>query len=127
MYADPHPNSYRTVWIDGELDGEPAAFSLEPVDRRLSRQARRNPATRWALEALDELAEESTNFPELADLSGIRTVLNELWAEPEANPELIGLLPREDVRLKVIEISINETYDSLVTKTVYEIPLAGAD
>jgi hypothetical protein len=127
MYADPHPNSYRTVWIDGELDGEPTAFSLEPVDRRLSREARRNPETRWALEALDELAEESTNFPELADLNGIRAVLNELWAEPEANPELIGLLPREDVRLKVIEISINETYDSLVTKTVYEIPLAGAD
>lgn len=127
MYADPHPNSYRVVWLVGESeDGEEAAFSLEPFDRRVNHRRIDAPSRRVALRVLHDVAEDGKNFPELINLGLINTQLRLLRATDSDDDELqrvLELLPRNDVRLRVSEISINEQYTALEAKPIYEVAI----
>ena len=127
MYADPHPNSYRVVWLVGESeDGEEAAFSLEPFDRRVNHRRIDAPSRRVALRVLHDVAEDSKNFPELINAELINTQLRLLRATASDDDELqrvLELLPRNDVRLRVSEISINEQYTALEAKPIYEVAI----
>jgi hypothetical protein len=127
MYADPHPNSYRVVWLVGETeDGEEAAFSLDPFDRRVNHRRIDAPSRRVALRVLHDVAEDSKNFPELINLELMNTQLRLLRATDSDDDELqrvLELLPRNDVRLRVSELSINEQYTALEAKPIYEVAI----
>jgi hypothetical protein len=128
MYADPHPNSYRVVWLVGESeDGEQEAFSLDPFDRRVNHRRIDAPSRRVALRVLHDVAEDSKNFPALTNVELISTQLRLLRAtESNDDDELqrvLELLPLDDVRMRVMEISINEPYTALEAKPIYEVAI----
>ena len=127
MYSDPHPNSYRVVWLAGESEsGEPRAFALEPFDDRVRRSRIENRSKRRALRELHEIAEHGKNFPAFIDRNTLAKLLRSLGRGSLDDDELdrvLELLPRRDVRLRVMEIEINPQYSALETKQVYEAPI----
>lgn len=127
MYADPHPNSYRAVWLVGEdAGGNEAAFSLEPFEDRVRYGEIEAVSRRRALGVLHEVAEEGKNFPELMDIDAIAFQLRQLRATPAGDEEverLLRILPETDVRLRVMEVRINESYSALEAKPIYEVAL----
>ena len=129
MYADPHPNSYRVVWLVGkDEDGEDVAFSLDPFDDRVSYQRIDAPSRRVALRVLHDIAEDSKNFPERTNVTLIRAQLRLLRAteaedEDEELQRVLKLLPRDEVRMRVSEISINEQYTALEAKPIHEVAI----
>lgn len=127
MYADPHPNSYRVVWLVGKSeDGEEAAFSLDPFDRRVNHRRIDAPSRRVALRVLHDVAEDSKNFPELTNVDLISAQLRLLRATESEDEELqrvLKLLPLDDVRIRVMEISINEKYTELDAKPIHEVAI----
>ena len=110
MYADPHPNSYRVVWLVGEdEDGEDVAFSLDPFDDRVRYKRIDAPSRRVALRVLHDIAEDSKNFPERTNAGAIRAQLETLRATEDKDEELqrvLKLLPLAEVRMRVTEISV---------------------
>ena len=127
MYSDPHPNSYRVVWLAGESeDGESRAFALEPFDDRVRRSRIQTRSKRKALRELHEIAEHGKNFPAFIDRNALAKLLRSLGRQSSDDEELdraLELLPRRDVRLRVMEIEINPEYSALETKQVYEAPV----
>ena len=129
MYADPHPNSYRVVWLVGEdEDGEDVAFSLDPFDDRVRHKRIDAPSRRVALRVLHDIAEDSKNFPERTNAGAIRAQLETLRAtedkdEDEELQRVLKLLPLGEVRMRVTEISINEQYTALEATPIHEVAI----
>ena len=127
MYADPHPNSYRVVWLIGENeDGEDVAFSLDPFDDRVRHKRIEARSRRVALRVLHDIAEDSKNFPELTNVAAISGQLETLRATEGKDEELqqaLELLPLRDVRMRVVEISINEQYTALEAKPIHDVAI----
>lgn len=129
MYADPHPNSYRVVWLIGEdADGEDVAFSLDPFDDRVRHKRIEARSRRVALRVLHDIAEDSKNFPERTNVAAIRAQLQTLRAtededEDEELQRALKLLPLRTVRMRVTEISINEEYTALEAKPIYDVAI----
>jgi hypothetical protein len=127
MYADPHPNSYRVVWLIGEdEDGEDVAFSLDPFDDRVRHKRIEARSRRVALRVLHDIAEDSKNFPERTNVAAIRAQLQTLRTTEKKDEELqraLTLLPLRDVRMRVTEISINEQYTALEAKPIHEVAI----
>lgn len=127
MYSDPHPNSYRVVWLVGKSQqGADAAFSLDPFDDRVNYRRIDAPSRRVALRVLHNVAEDSKNFPELTDVDLIGSQLRLLRSSNTGDEELervLSLLPARNVRLRVVEISINEQYTMLEAKPIHELAI----
>jgi hypothetical protein len=129
MYADPHPNSYRVVWLVGEdEDGEETAFSLDPFDERVSHKRIDAPSRRVALRVLHDIAEDSKNFPERTNVAAIRAQLQTLRATEDKDRDeelqrVLRLLPLVEVRMRVTEIVINEQYTALEAKPIHEVEI----
>jgi hypothetical protein len=127
MYADPHPNSYRVVWLIGENeDGEDVAFSLDPFDDRVRHKRIEARSRRVALRVLHDIAEDSKNFPELTNVAAISAQLETLRATEGKDEELqhaLKLLPLRDVRMRVTEISINEDYTALEAEPIHDVAI----
>lgn len=127
MYSDPHPNSYRVVWLVGEDDdGEPKVFALDPFDDRVRLERIRERSTRRALKRLHEVAEDGKNFPALIDVESVAAPLRVIGRPAAGDEELervLAILPRRHVRLRVMEIQITADYSALETREIDEVPI----
>lgn len=127
MYADPHPNSHRAVWLSGRgKTGSEQSFSLDPLDDRVILRTVDARRRRRQLVRLHRLASNGKNYPELMELDALSDTLRELLADEGDDPDLrtiVGLLPISDVRLRVVEIQIDPRYQRLVANSIYEAPL----
>lgn len=127
MYSDPHPNSYRVVWLVGEDEnGEAKAFALDPLDDRVRLRRIEQRSKRKALRRLEQVAEDGKNFPSLIDVEAVAAPLRALRhgdSGDEALERVLAILPQRDLRLRVMEIRITEDYSALETREIDEVPI----
>lgn len=127
MYSDPHPNSYRVVWLTGKGEGgKQRAFALDPFDDRVRLSEIDERPKRKALERLHRIAEEGKNFPALIDVKALAARLRRLRKPRSVDREfqqVLTILPERDLRLRVMEIQISADYSALETREIYEAPI----
>lgn len=123
MYSEPHPNSSRSIWIEGYRDSTKTAFRLYPMDSRVNLKKIKSNDVRKLIQQMSAVAKKAKNFPSNTNFEVIQRNLNILKPVVLNKYKQLDFFPSDSVNYIVTQIQISKDYKNLESIIIHNSEL----
>lgn len=123
MYADPHPNSFRTFWLKGNRNGEEKAFRIYPIDNHVDWDKLDGTLAKSLIQSMRSKAKVARYYPATINLGRIQDLLDELRQLNIEELDELDSFPLDDVELITHELWLTDDLSAIEAREIYKVPL----